>query len=113
MMARAGRRIAVISNKKPPRSIWNGVVLLDSVLSVLDSGLADLVHVANEVEHLVGEAPLVRGCLRRPRRMCSDQALIPQGFFVSPSPAAELDQAICYYRCPNRRATFYTQNCII
>ena len=33
------------------------------------SGLADGVDVTGQVDHLVGEAPLVRGCLRRPRRV--------------------------------------------
>ena len=65
--------------------MWNGVVLLDSVLSVLDSGLADLVHVANEVEHLVGEAPLVEGdtsCLPRSLRSPAPRRrLILQSFF--------------------------------
>ena len=45
--------------------------MLDSVLSVLDSGLADLVHVANEVEHLVGEAPLVEGATAHPPLLAS------------------------------------------
>ncbi len=79
----------------------------------LKSGLADLVDVAGQVDHLVGEAPLVRVRLRRSRRKCCEKALIPQGFLCPPAPAAELDQAICYFRCPKRKATFYRQNCII
>ena len=68
---------------------------------------------AGEVEHLVGEAPLVRVRLRRSRGKCRKKALIPHGFLRPLALAAELDQAICYCRCPKRKATFYGQNCII
>ena len=65
--ARLPRRHHSPRIEKHPEAEPRGVFLFGFVRS--ESGLADGVDVTGQVEHLVGEAPLVRGCLRRPRRV--------------------------------------------
>ena len=56
---------------KTPCSVIEQGVWLNSVFPVFDLRLADGVDVADEVEHLVGEAPLVEGATAYPPLLAS------------------------------------------